>query len=953
LKVRLHFTLFNRITASSITTILSFSLIILNTIELGKNKGRRAIIVTAAGIIALIICAGIASVQYRTGTLATTTTTANTTTINQVASSSSKAIQLLSQIAAEINVPLRAQGDILAINPNTNTIYVLGESGDISLINGSTNKVENVIQTEMILASLDINPVTNKIYAITEISPYQVVVIDGSTRNNTGILKHIPLEDIVDEIAVNPDTNKIYVSRGAYNAPKEISVIDGSNDTIADKIEVKDVGMFGLFLNSDKDTIYTANTVNSSLLAIDGKTNRIVADIAIGGDPRNSAPHRVAFDTKTNTIYVAPVLANRLFVIDGNTHSLMTSIAAGNSSVGNSDIVFDPNNDRIYMIDSLGTLSIIDRAGGLTAKAEIERDSFAMILNPQTSMIYIASQQRGGMITAINMKSTIEMQSRLDSAEEPPGIRVGAEPQALAINPVTNKVYVANLDSSTISVINGSDDRVISQVKTAKEGPWQVVVNSDTNMVYVHTSEDYGLTIIDGAVDRIIDNVTDVGSTLTRADAPVLTVGVSQEANRVYVAQFPNIFIQIDGESNVVVNSTTMEDLLIPVEGISSTVLQTGWEDDRLFAFHNSDFENSLLYVIDITSNTTGIFGTVTNTIHLDHAPFAISINPNNDLVYATNSYNNSVSVIDPYVGKSVEDIKVGDYPYGIAIDSSANLIYVSNRNDDTVSVINGTDNKLITNIPVGKVPTGIAVNSQTGLVYVANSASDSVSVIDSSDISANRTLVGAKFIVNPPNAGHIVCRGNEVPTNEYIRISFRSDCHAEPTAGYRFGSWIQNLGGGSSKTVSVSATSSALPLGFFQGLFGLNQRENAATYQIPDFGNYTVSFNEQFSSQIPPEYLFGLYTLAAGVFTSWLVPTVAHGVNATRQRKRVARYLIEIEDMRKKNEMEKEKLDKIRHEVIELYSKGKLGDSHYDVLSKEISKYEEESRRSEGRSTK
>jgi hypothetical protein len=66
-----------------------------------------------------------------------------------------------------------------------------------------------------------------------------------------------------------------------------------------------------------------------------------------------------------------------------------------------------------------------------------------------------------------------------------------------------------------------------------------------------------------------------------------------------------------------------------------------------------------------------------------------------------------------------------------------------------------------------------------------------------------------------------------------------------------------------------------------------------------------------------------------------------------------MASYLIEIEDMRKKNKMEKEKLDRVKHEIIELYSKGKLGDSHYDVLSKEISKYEEGYRLSEERSTK
>ena len=44
-------------------------------------------------------------------------------------------------------------------------------------------------------------------------------------------------------------------------------------------------------------------------------------------------------------------------------------------------------------------------------------------------------------------------------------IDVGSYPVGIKMNPITNKIYVANQYSNTISVIDGSNDQIISTIK--------------------------------------------------------------------------------------------------------------------------------------------------------------------------------------------------------------------------------------------------------------------------------------------------------------------------------------------------------------------------------------------------------------------------------------------------------------------------------------------------------
>ena len=84
-------------------------------------------------------------------------------------------------------------------------------------------------------------------------------------------------------------------------------------------------------------------------------------------------------------------------------------------------------------------------------------------------------------------------------------IQVGTNPVGVAVNSVTNKIYVSNYASNTISVINGITDNVISI--TSISHPYSVAVNSVTNIVYVTNIRDDMITLIDGSTDTVLKTI--------------------------------------------------------------------------------------------------------------------------------------------------------------------------------------------------------------------------------------------------------------------------------------------------------------------------------------------------------------------------------------------------------------------------------------------------------------
>jgi YVTN family beta-propeller protein len=107
-------------------------------------------------------------------------------------------------------------------------------------------------------------------------------------------------------------------------------------------------------------------------------------------------------------------------------------------------------------------------------------------------------------------------------------IPVGRNPVGIAVNPTTNKIYATNLLSLTISVINASTNKVSSTItEKPLSGSYRVhdpvsslplvarfpliaslvAVNDVSNMIYVTNTGSDTVSIVDGKVDGIVERL--------------------------------------------------------------------------------------------------------------------------------------------------------------------------------------------------------------------------------------------------------------------------------------------------------------------------------------------------------------------------------------------------------------------------------------------------------------
>lgn len=133
-------------------------------------------------------------------------------------------------------------------------------------------------------------------------------------------------------------------------------------------------------------------------------------------------------------------------------------------------------------------------------------------------------------------------------------------------------------------------------------------------------------------------------------------------------------------------------------------------------------------------------------------SPNGIVLNPKTNKVYAVNTRNGTVTVLN-HSDHSSTVIKVGLAPEAIAVNPVTNRIYVANSGSGNVSVIDGAIDKLVATVPVGNFPYVIAVNPVTNKVYISKTFSNMMTVIDGATNVASSLKPGVQadaIAVNP-----------------------------------------------------------------------------------------------------------------------------------------------------------------------------------------------------------
>jgi len=352
----------------------------------------------------------------------------------------------------------------------------------------------------------------------------------------------------------------------------------------------------------------------------------------------------------------------------------------------------------------------------VTATVAAGTTPFFAALNPATNKVYIANKADG----------TVTVIDGLTNATTT--VTVGTTPVAIAVNPVTNKIYVSDYGGSSVTVIDGATNAPTNVA--VGSAPGGIALNPVTNKVYVANFNAGNVSVIDGATNTVTATVT--------AGAWPGAVAVNPVTNRIYIAnQESNTVTVIDGATNL---STT-----IPV-GIQPVAVAVNPVTNQIYVADNNGVSGTVT-VIDGATNAVGA------TVPAGNTTLAVAVNPVTNMIYVTNANSGNVTVIDGASNTVAATVTAGTVPYGVAVNPVTNKIYVAdNTAIGTVTVIDGATNATTT-VTAGSSPKAVAVNPVTDKIYAANEGSANVTVIDGATDAPATVAVGSSpeaVAVNP-----------------------------------------------------------------------------------------------------------------------------------------------------------------------------------------------------------
>ena len=342
-------------------------------------------------------------------------------------------------------------------------------------------------------------------------------------------------------------------------------------------------------------------------------------------------------------------------------------------------------------------MTVIDGSSGSTTTVAVGTQPVAVAVNPVTNKIYVANSASNNLTVIDGVTNATTSVSGGNAA-----LRCGSESG-------NNKIYIANSASNNVTVIDGQSGGAINL--PGGTFPDSVAVNPVTNKIYVANKNSNTVTIIDANANT--------SATVTLGASPQ-SVAVNPMTNQIYVASLNGNLTVIDGASNA-----------------AATVAVNG------AAIVANPLTNKI-YVANTSSNTVAVIDGATNataTIPAGANPYSVAMNPVTNTVYSANSASANVTVIDGASNLTIP-VATGSGPISAAVNPVTNKIYVANEGSNTVTTIDGVTHATAV-IPVGRLPVFVAVNPVTSQIYVANQGTDNVTVIDGTTNNTSNVPVG------------------------------------------------------------------------------------------------------------------------------------------------------------------------------------------------------------------
>lgn len=279
----------------------------------------------------------------------------STNTIYILETSSLTAINASSgSVMANVALPANNTGGLviagLTININTDMVYASVQGGVVE-VNGSTNKF--VGEIHLGVGTLAIDSATNELWGTVfgnQGPGSQNGSLVGLDAGTDSVLANVSLGFAPYDIAVNPYSDTVYVD-GCSNffvCGSEVAIVNGTTGTLTATIDLGSADYPTMALDPVTGVLYVSG--GQQLAALNG-TN---GDVIFNENPQTCGPFTgIVVDPLSNLVLTAPSGSNYLLAYNGTSGKLVNMYSFPSNP---GPVVFDSDNGKLYVATSAGDL---------------------------------------------------------------------------------------------------------------------------------------------------------------------------------------------------------------------------------------------------------------------------------------------------------------------------------------------------------------------------------------------------------------------------------------------------------------------------------------------------------------------------------------------------------------------------------------------------------------------
>ena len=387
-------------------------------------------------------------------------------------------------VTALVATPTGLQVQGTAVDEATDMIYVSDTTHNlVTVIDGATNLVVatislgalgNSINGDLFINDIAVNQRTDTIY-VSDPSNNTVHAISGVTNH---VIATIPVGQEPEGIGVNEFTNTIYV--GNYTS-SSVSIIDGATESVTSTFTEYGFGLpTAIAVNPDTNHVYVAGDAGNIL---DINANALTGNIIFTDSSQN-----IAVDPATNTVFIASAIGvkDQFQIYNATTNTLSyQDIPTSFSTNETEGMAFDPTTDTLYLGEENSPVVIFDVANSLVSEiaSYSPTDPVGLGVDAATGAVYVSdlggsketvlsSQTQPGAPT---VTSTTTANQSVSVAWTPPsGTVLGYVVEVSSPDHTTQSVSVnSTAQTATVTGLTNGTPYFISVVARGPSGPGQ------------------------------------------------------------------------------------------------------------------------------------------------------------------------------------------------------------------------------------------------------------------------------------------------------------------------------------------------------------------------------------------------------------------------------------------------------------------------------------------------